>query len=102
MLCKPKLNTGPNYSISSYLVDMLKSSNLRNTNAIESTQAFDNYGNHYKGVANDMDPAYMLVAIYPCSRLWNWFENQLKNETVCLLFHIDKDRFGALLYALIL
>ena len=70
---------------------MLRSSNLKKVDAIESTPAFNDYGNHYKTVANDMDPAYMLVAIYPCSRLWNWFAKKLENETVCLLFNINKE-----------
>ena len=79
---------------------MLSSSNLENTDAMKSTPAFNNYGNHYQSVANNMDPAYMLVAIYPCSRLWNWFAKKLQAETVCQLFYIDKEGFETALYAL--
>ena len=79
---------GPSSSICRHLDNVLRVAHLKNTENIESTPAFDAYAEHYKKVANDMDPAYMLVAIYPCYRLWNWFGKKLYAEVVCNIFYL--------------
>ena len=56
---------------------------------IKPIPAMQKYLSDYQAIMDKEKPIYFTVALLPCSRLWLWLANQLK-ETYCNAYFIWK------------
>ncbi|MED6265605.1 hypothetical protein CHARACLAT_027217 [Characodon lateralis] len=68
---------------------MLKQFNLNSLPDIKPIPAMEKYLADYKAIMENEKPIFFAVSLLPCSRLWMWIANQLK-ENYCNAYFIWK------------
>ena len=68
MVCKLRYTSG-----------MFQKWHIVSDEGIKLDPALQQYSSFQKHVATTMDPAYYLVAMMPCYRLWQWLADEIKD-----------------------
>ncbi|XP_053393350.1 uncharacterized protein LOC123530333 [Mercenaria mercenaria] len=67
-------------SYESLYIDLFKQWHIDDPHGIKLGSACENYTNHLSNVAKTMEPAYLVVAMVPCVKLWPWIGTQIKAD----------------------
>ncbi|XP_022093498.1 uncharacterized protein LOC110980809 [Acanthaster planci] len=85
-------------SYTSYTKVMFKQWHIRDPSGVAMGAAAASYSAFEKGVAENCEPIYLLIAMLPCEKLWEWLAEQIQSgisETNVYSFWITDNLGGS-------